>query len=154
MCCHYAGFCQGASTIISAWNQKCIHVSPAADGTQLTLWDCSSVDAPTLWIRHGAALQLATASAGPALCMHLEGNSYAEGAWVTVRPCDGSAAQRWLYDRLGGLHPEAFRSKCLEVRYAGTSNGARLVSATCLPGPDMAHQGWTAVQPGESDLEV
>ncbi|WP_197021633.1 ricin-type beta-trefoil lectin domain protein [Cellulomonas sp. HZM] len=71
-------------------------------------------------------------------CVTTVGGSSANGTRVELRPCNGSAAQRWTASADGTLRVQG---KCLDVVDVGTANGTRVQVWDCHAGPN---QRWTS----------
>jgi hypothetical protein len=94
-----------------------------AAGAPMILWDCN-----------GTGNELFTASPvgefrlyGGALCLGISGSGNAGDALVTAQ-CNGSAAQRWVWDN--GV-VRGINGRCIDAAGGGTGNGTRVLLWDC-----------------------
>ena len=88
-----------------------------------------------------ARFQRIPLSADPSLCVDVQGGSATPGTQALLSPCDGSAGQKWTYDRRTGriLNPEL--GQCLEVLGGSMHPGTPVGTAVCDDQADS--QRWT-----------
>lgn len=70
------------------------------------------------------------------LCLQPEGGATLEAVPIELQPCDGSAAQRWLFQPFGGTNRFQIANEathlCLNA-FDGAFDGARVLQVQCVP---------------------
>lgn len=114
--------------VVGNSSNRCIDITDqiysAPDRTPLQLFDCGN-NGNQQWTFYSDGT---IRSLGK--CMGVVGGSTANGAVVDVYTCNGSAGQRWRFEKAGDL-VNVLADKCVDAKDHGTANGTRLQLYTC-----------------------
>jgi len=120
------------SIVTDLWASKCMDASSPANGTQLHLWECQGPSHTN---------QRFTRTTDKHLQVHakcVDGGAGTAGAPVKVEDCNPTrASQTWDLLTTGQLR--GVNGLCVAVSGAGTTNGTKLVLASCI---NTAAQRW------------
>ena len=122
-----------AATPIKGLGGRCISVSGTANGTAVTLNDCTGAGAQLWAMTNGALVNSASGR-----CLDVPAASTANGAKTQLYDCNGTGAQKWTLS--GSALVNGGSGKCLDVTDKSTANGAALQIWTC---GGTSNQAWT-----------
>ncbi|MCB0574036.1 MAG: ricin-type beta-trefoil lectin domain protein [Saprospiraceae bacterium] len=111
---------------------KCLNavVSDASlNGTAIQLQDCETDNYDQMWERENNQLLFAAVRNK---CLDLENSITANGAKIQLYDCNGTKAQKWLYDGINkSLHSRESLSYCLDLNKGNTANGTAIQLWQC-----------------------
>ncbi|MGW0436559.1 ricin-type beta-trefoil lectin domain protein [Micromonospora sp. NPDC003197] len=115
-----------AGPIIGHGSGRCVDVTDGAyrSNPQLQIWDCNGGPNQRWTVYSDGTIRAFDR------CMTVAGGSTANGAWILLSVCDGSASQQFTLNKAHDLVNKR-ADRCVDARYLGTSNGTRLQLWDC-----------------------
>jgi non-reducing end alpha-L-arabinofuranosidase len=125
---------QQSAQIVGGQSGRCVEVPNTANGTQVQLADCQSVDRQRWTSTPDRGLQVYGNK-----CLDANGQGTTNGTQVIIWDCHGQVNQQWNVNSNGTI-TGVQSGLCLDANGAGTASGTKIILWSCNGG---ANQRWT-----------